>query len=233
MLLTPPFDKTSHDPGYIKGYLPGVRENGAQYSHAALWSVLATARLGRRDRAFELFQMINPLTHARTPEEVATYKVEPYVVAADVYTAAGHLGRGGWTWYTGSASWMYRVGLEEILGFTRRGNKLHIRPCVPTGWPSYTIDYRFGTSRYHITVYPSQADGSFSIPLVDDGQTHEIEVGHAERGPSELSNGEASNLCTSGLIDLQRQRTLGRCGSLTATHARQPDPCWSPIRGRS
>ena len=187
MLLTPPFDKTSHDPGYIKGYLPGVRENGAQYSHAALWSVLATARLGRRDRAFELFQMINPLTHARTPEEVATYKVEPYVVAADVYTAAGHLGRGGWTWYTGSASWMYRVGLEEILGFTRRGNTLHIRPCVPAGWPSYTIDYRFGTSRYHITVYPSQADGSFSIPLVDDGQTHEIEVGRGERNPSELS----------------------------------------------
>ena len=190
MLLTPPFDKTAHDPGYIKGYLPGVRENGAQYSHAALWSVLATARQGRGDRAFELFQMINPLTHARTPEEVATYKVEPYVVAADVYTAAGQLGRGGWTWYTGSASWMYRVGLEEILGLSRRGNSLEIRPCVPGSWPSYSISYRFGSSRYEITVYPPQGqrevlpvlmDGrvlsSGSIPLVDDGQSHEVQVG--------------------------------------------------------
>ena len=124
MLLTPPFDETPNDPGYIKGYLPGVRENGAQYTHAALWAVLATALQGDGDRAFELYQMINPLTHARTPEEVATYKVEPYVVAADVYTAEGQLGRGGWTWYTGSASWMYRVGLEAILGFTKRGDTL-------------------------------------------------------------------------------------------------------------
>ena len=117
MLLTPPFDKTTHDPGYIQGYLPGVRENGAQYTHAALWAVLATALQGDGDRAFELYQMINPITHADTPEAVDIYKVEPYVVAADVYTAKGHLGRGGWTWYTGSASWMYRVGLEAILGF--------------------------------------------------------------------------------------------------------------------
>ena len=128
MLLTPPFDKTPKDPGYIKGYLPGVRENGAQYTHAALWAVLATALQGDGDRAFELFQMLNPLTHARTPEEVATYKVEPYVVAADVYTAKGQLGRGGWTWYTGSASWMYRVGLGAILGFTRRGDTLVFEP---------------------------------------------------------------------------------------------------------
>src|SRR4029453_8111741 len=119
-LLQPPFDKSPHDPGYIRGYLPGVRENGAQYTHAALWAVLATARLGQRDRAFELFQMINPLPHASTAEQVATYQVEPYVVAADVYTATGHLGRGGWTWYTGSASWMYRIGLETILGFKDR-----------------------------------------------------------------------------------------------------------------
>jgi cyclic beta-1,2-glucan synthetase len=188
MLLTPPFDKTPHDPGYIKGYLPGVRENGSQYTHAALWSVLATARAGRRDRAFELYQMLNPLTHARTPEEVATYKVEPYVLAADVYTATGHLGRGGWTWYTGSASWMYRVGLEEILGFERRGDSLRLRPCVPAAWPSYTIDYRFGASTYHITVYPGaegdlpveldgrRLDGAL-IPLVDDGQAHQVRVG--------------------------------------------------------
>ncbi len=194
MLLTPPFDKTAHDPGYIKGYLPGVRENGAQYTHAALWSVLATARSGHRDRAFELFQMLNPLTHARTPEEVATYKVEPYVVAADVYTAAGHIGRGGWTWYTGSASWMYRVGLEEILGFTRRGSTLEVRPCVPSTWPSYSIEYRFGKSVYRITVYPRprsassegtalpvEVDGralpNAAISLVDDGQPHQVTVG--------------------------------------------------------
>ena len=119
------------DPGYIKGYLPGVRENGAQYTHAALWAVLATALQGNGDRAFELYQMINPLTHARTPEEVGAYKVEPYVVAADVYTAEGQLGRGGWTWYTGSASWMYRVGLEGILGFTKRGDRLFIEPQSP------------------------------------------------------------------------------------------------------
>src|SRR5258706_8112075 len=105
MLLAPPFTNSKHDPGYIQGYLPGVRENGAQYTHAALWSVLATALQGDADRAFELFQMLNPLTHARTPAEVDAYRVEPYVVAADVYTAPGHLGRGGWTWYTGSASW--------------------------------------------------------------------------------------------------------------------------------
>src|SRR5437763_7785080 len=120
--------QTARDPGYIKGYLPGVRENGAQYTHAALWSVLATALRGEGDRALELFQMLNPLTHALTPEAAATYKVEPYVVAADVYTAAGHLGRGGWTWYTGSASWMYRVGLEAILGFRKCGDQLTIRP---------------------------------------------------------------------------------------------------------
>ena len=125
-LLTPPFDKGPQDPGYIKGYLPGVRENGAQYTHAAVWAVLARAIAGDGEGALELFQMINPLTHARTAAEVATYKVEPYVVAADVYTAEGQRGRGGWTWYTGSASWMYRVGLEAILGFTRRGDSLQL-----------------------------------------------------------------------------------------------------------
>ena len=130
-LLTPPFDKTPKDPGYIKGYLPGVRENGAQYTHAALWAVLATAMQGNGDRAFELFQMINPLTRTRTPEEVAVYQLEPYVVAADVYTAAGHVGRGGWSWYTGSASWMYRVGLETILGFAKRGETIGVDPRVP------------------------------------------------------------------------------------------------------
>jgi cyclic beta-1,2-glucan synthetase len=189
-LLTPPFDKTEKDPGYIKGYLPGVRENGAQYTHAALWAVLATALQGNSDRAFELYQMINPLTHARTPEEVETYKVEPYVVAADVYTAEGRLGRGGWTWYTGSASWMYRVGLEGILGFTKRGDTLFIEPRVPASWPEYTIVYRYGSSLYVILVQNEDGvtggavevtvDGNGSadggIRLVDDGARHEVSV---------------------------------------------------------
>ena len=188
MLLTPPFDKGSHDPGYIKGYLPGVRENGAQYTHGALWAVLATAMRGDGDRAFALYQMINPLTHGDTNDRIATYKVEPYVVAADVYTAKGHLGRGGWTWYTGSASWMYRVGLEAILGFTRTGAELRINPCVPVAWPEYRIVYQFGSASYHITVHePSLvrhrgaavtidgvAQSSGFISLVDDGMRHEV-----------------------------------------------------------
>jgi cyclic beta-1,2-glucan synthetase len=190
MLLTPAFDKTSHDPGYIKGYLPGVRENGAQYTHAALWSVLATAMRGDGDRAFELFQMLNPLTHALTPEDVAVYKVEPFVVAADVYTAQGHLGRGGWTWYTGSASWMYRVGLEAILGLQKHGDELEIRPRVPSGWPEYSIVYRYGRSTYEIVVSNPSAmqDGDVEVVvdghpvdggrlrLVDDGKRHAVRV---------------------------------------------------------
>jgi len=187
MLLTPPFDKTTHDPGYIQGYLPGVRENGAQYTHAALWSVLATAVQGDGDRAFELFQMLNPITHSDSPEAVDTYKVEPYVVAADVYTAKGHLGRGGWTWYTGSASWMYRIALEAILGFHQRGEKLYIDPCIPTSWGQFTIDYRFRSANYKIlienpdklqrgavelTVDGRSADGA--IDLVDDGKEHVV-----------------------------------------------------------
>ena len=188
MLLTPPFDRTTHDPGYIKGYLPGVRENGAQYTHAALWAVLATAMLGDGARAFSLYQMINPFTRTRTADEVAVYQVEPYVVAADVYTAAGHRGRGGWTWYTGSASWMYRVGLESILGFVKRGDWLSIRPVVPADWPSFEITYRFGRSTYTITVLRPgmlgdgyamvSVDGArqagSSIHLVDDGCAHAV-----------------------------------------------------------
>jgi cyclic beta-1,2-glucan synthetase len=189
MLLMPPFTDSKHDPGYIQGYLPGVRENGAQYTHAALWAVLATALQGDGTRAFELYQMINPLTHASTPDEVAKYKVEPYVVAADVYTAEGHLGRGGWTWYTGSASWMYRVGLEAILGFTKRGNTLEMDPCIPASWPGFSVSYRCGSSSYSITVRnPNGAergvasttlDGtplSGPVPLSDDGQSHEVIV---------------------------------------------------------
>jgi len=187
MLLTPPFDKTTHDPGYIQGYLPGVRENGAQYTHAALWAVLATALQGDGDRAFELFQMLNPITHANSPSAVDVYKVEPYVVPADVYTAKGHLGRGGWTWYTGSASWMYRVALESILGFQQRGEMLFIEPCIPASWKEFTIEYRFGASTYEITVENPDGlesgaveltvDGNAvekAIRLVDDGKRHRV-----------------------------------------------------------
>jgi cyclic beta-1,2-glucan synthetase len=189
-LLTPPFDETPNDPGYIKGYLPGVRENGAQYTHAALWAVLATALRGDGDKAFEWFQLLNPLTHADTPEHVATYKVEPYVVAADVYTAPGNLGRGGWTWYTGSASWMYRVALEALLGFTKQGDRLRIAPCVPEAWPEFALEYRHGRSTYAILVRaPGRVrengasisldgrplDGD-AIPLVDDGKRHEVVI---------------------------------------------------------
>jgi cyclic beta-1,2-glucan synthetase len=187
-LLTPPFDHTPRDPGYIKGYLPGVRENGAQYTHAALWTVLATAKQGRVDRAFELFQMINPLTRATNAASLETYKVEPYVVAADVYTAKGQLGRGGWTWYTGSASWLYRIGLESILGFEKRGAALVIRPCVPESWQGYSIAYRYGSSTYDIVVERGDSDDSGRpvldgvtlqddvIPLVDDGKTHSVRI---------------------------------------------------------
>jgi len=187
MLLTPPFDKTTHDPGYIQGYLPGVRENGAQYTHAALWAVLATAMQGDGNRAFELFQMLNPITHSSDAKAVEVYKVEPYVVAADVYTAKGHLGRGGWTWYTGSASWMYRTALEAILGFQQRGEKLFIKPCIPDKWKGFTIEYRFRSSTYEITVEnPDGVQGGAvdltldgrtveeAIDLLDDGKVHRV-----------------------------------------------------------
>ena len=130
-LFDPPFDKGALQPGYIKGYVPGIRENGGQYTHAATWVALATALQGRGDRATELWNLINPIYHATTAEEVQRYKVEPYVVCADVYGAAPHTGRGGWTWYTGAASWLYRVAIESILGFQLRGDTLRVEPCIP------------------------------------------------------------------------------------------------------
>jgi cyclic beta-1,2-glucan synthetase len=189
MLLTPPFDQSTHDPGYIQGYLPGVRENGAQYTHAALWAVLATALRGDGDRALDLFQMINPITHALDADGVTSYKVEPYVVAADVYTAEGHLGRGGWTWYTGSASWLYRVGLEGILGFNKLGDTIELNPCIPAKWKEFSIDYRYidttysisvrnpdGVERGVVSVTVDGADTGKTIPLVRDGRTHDVVV---------------------------------------------------------
>ena len=158
-LLDPPFDKTPLDPGYIKGYVPGVRENGGQYTHAAIWAAMAFARLGDHQRAWELLAMINPVNHGKTPEGVATYKVEPYVVAADVYALAPHTGRGGWTWYTGSAGWMYRLIVESLLGLRLDVDKLHFAPCLPADWKAFTMHYRYRETVYHIVVSQTHAAG--------------------------------------------------------------------------
>ncbi|MBO0801221.1 MAG: phosphorylase, partial [Blastocatellia bacterium] len=152
LLFTPPFDQSPLDPGYIKGYVPGVRENGGQYTHAAIWTVLAFALLGDGDRAFELFRMINPVCLTRKEEEVMRYQIEPYVIAADVYAAAPYVGRGGWSWYTGSGGWMYRVAIEAILGFKLRVSRFTIDPCIPSSWRQYEIVYTHQQARYRIIV---------------------------------------------------------------------------------
>ena len=152
LLFTPPFDRTPLDPGYIKGYPPGLRENGGQYSHAAMWAVLAQARLGEGDAAHALFALLNPVNHALTPADTERYTVEPYVVAADVYSTAPHAGRGGWTWYTGSAGWMHRAGIEGLLGLTRTGDILQLNPCFPKAWPGLDATVRLGDAQYVITI---------------------------------------------------------------------------------
>jgi len=190
LLLDPPFDRSAQDPGYIKGYPPGVRENGGQYSHAAVWVVMALARLGSGDEAAELFHMLNPVNHTRTPVDVERYKTEPYVLAGDVYGRPPHAGRGGWSWYTGSAAWLYRAGLESMLGFRRRGDTFSIDPCIPTSWPEYAIAWQYRGTRYEITVSNPEhqcrgvatatMDGvttnAAAIPLVDDGCVHDVRI---------------------------------------------------------
>ncbi|MBS3755047.1 MAG: cyclic beta 1-2 glucan synthetase [Desulfobacterales bacterium] len=189
-LFTPPFDKTSREPGYIKGYPPGIRENGGQYTHAATWAVWAFAQLGQGDRAEALFRMLNPVYHGNTPEKIARYGVEPYVVSADVYSMPPHTGRGGWTWYTGSAGWMYRLGLQAILGFCRVGNVLRIYPCIPKDWHAFKLTYRYGKSVYHIHVTnPNRVNTGVvqivrngevlpggDIVLVDENREYQVEV---------------------------------------------------------
>jgi cyclic beta-1,2-glucan synthetase len=160
LLFTPPFDRTPLDPGYIKGYPPGLRENGGQYSHAAMWAVLAHAKLGDGDAAHDLFAMLNPINHALTRTEADRYKVEPYVVAADVYSTPPHAGRGGWTWYTGSAGWMYRAGIEGIVGLTRAGQMLHLNPCIPKAWPEVTVTIALGAAQYVVTLRNPDGCGS-------------------------------------------------------------------------
>jgi cellobiose phosphorylase len=188
-VLDPPFDTSPLNPGYIKGYVPGVRENGGQYTHAAIWATMAFAQLGDRARTWELFSLINPINHGQSAAAIATYKVEPYVVAADVYAVAPHSGRGGWTWYTGSAGWMYRLIVESLLGLRLSVDTLHFAPCLPADWEGFKLHYRYRETLYHIAVTQVLAatagtrvtlDGverdDATIPLVDDHREHAVEV---------------------------------------------------------
>jgi cellobiose phosphorylase len=194
-LFTPPFDRSRENPGYIKGYPPGVRENGGQYTHGATWSVFAWAELGDGDRAGALFDLLNPIHHGATAAAAQRYKVEPYVVAADVYSSDPHVGRGGWTWYTGSGAWLYRAGLEAVLGFGLHGRRLRMDPCIPKRWPGFRIEYRHRGPSDRITHYEisvenprhvcrgvalAELDGTKvageSIDLVDDGNTHSLRI---------------------------------------------------------
>ncbi len=191
LLLTPPFDHTALEPGYIKGYVPGVRENGAQYTHGAGWSAIAFAELGDGNKAHELLAMLNPITHSSTRADAERYRVEPYVSVGDVYSAEAHVGRGGWTWYSGSAGWLHRAGVEWLLGICRRGSRLSIDPCIPRAWPGFSAAFRHGSGRYDIVVenpngvcrgvVSLELDGSAladrsGVPLVDDGKVHRVRV---------------------------------------------------------
>ena len=192
LLFAPPFDRTTHDPGYIKGYPPGVRENGGQYTHAATWSVMAFAALGEGDKAAELFSLLNPINHSRTPADAYRYKVEPYVACADIYSTAPHVGRGGWTWYTGSAGWLQRAGVESILGLRIRGAFLSVDPCIPKSWDRYEATVKYRTARYSICVENpggvsrgvafAEVDGveiserPLLVALLDDGGRHKVNV---------------------------------------------------------
>jgi len=188
-LLTPPFDGTERYPGYIRGYVPGVRENGGQYTHAAIWAVMAYAALSDTARAWELMNMINPVHHADAADKIGVYRVEPYVVAADVYALPPHTGRGGWTWYTGSAGWMYRLIVESLLGIELVVDKLRIAPRLPAAWKGFKFRYRFGETTYDVTVTQTDSaeptpkvwlDGEQqsdnTITLTDDRVAHAVEV---------------------------------------------------------
>ncbi len=204
-LLDPPFDFAGPHPGYIAGYVPGVRENGGQYTHAAVWAAMAFASLGDARNAWSVTDLINPLNHARTPAEVAVYKVEPYVIAADVYSVAPHTGRGGWTWYTGSAGWMYRLIVESLLGLElaigKGGTVLHLRPCMPDHWPGFNVAYRFHDTLYRLQFEPAEhaalsVDGVWhagsTLELVDDGGTHEVCVQVRRAPPADGRSGPAT-----------------------------------------
>jgi cyclic beta-1,2-glucan synthetase len=187
-LLDPPFDTGDLNPGYIKGYVPGVRENGGQYSHAAIWAIMAFAELGENEKVWELFNMINPINHSSNKADIKQYKVEPYVIAADVYASKQYEGKGGWTWYTGSAGWMYQLIIRSLLGMELLPGQLKFRPCFPSEWPSVSLIYHYKTSTYHITIFQSsnisgsnwksgdQSGIGDTINLADDGLTHDVEI---------------------------------------------------------
>jgi len=200
-LLDPPFDKSDLNPGYIKGYVPGVRENGGQYTHAAIWAAMAFASLGDSEHAWELLNIINPVNHGNSPENILKYKVEPYVIAADVYALSPHIGRGGWTWYTGSASWMYQLITESLLGIKLEIDKLHIEPCMPADWETYKVHYRYRGTIYDISIIQLRNNSEDAgvtidgiknsdniIPLVDDHQPHWVEVKVLTKDTSKSSN---------------------------------------------
>jgi len=190
LLFAPPFQHSERSPGYVQAYPPGVRENGGQYTHAAVWVAMAHARQGNGKRAVELLRMLNPIELTRSPAGIARYKCEPYVLAGDVYSLEGHVGQGGWTWYTGSSAWMYRVWLEEVLGFRLRGKTLAINPTIPAQWPGFSIFYTYGSSRYRIHVDNPERTGrgiawieldgnrlqEGIIPLEDDGREHNVRI---------------------------------------------------------
>jgi cyclic beta-1,2-glucan synthetase len=185
-LFDPPFDKSAMNPGYIKGYVPGVRENGGQYTHAAIWLTMAFAKMGNRERAWDLIKMINPINHSLDDANMRTYKVEPYVIAADVYGVAQHKGRGGWTWYTGSAGWMYQLVIEKFIGLQKEGDQLYFTPAVPEEWGPFKVNYRYMDTDYEISVHPgSNANGIVldgvkqegnKVTLVNDSQPHVVEM---------------------------------------------------------
>jgi cyclic beta-1,2-glucan synthetase len=178
LLFTPPFGHSQPNPGYIMGYPPGLRENGGQYTHGSLWMALARARMHEGSRAVRLLQLMNPVEHSRSPEGSARYRGEPYVVTADIYAAPGRVGQSGWTWYTGSAGWMYRIWVEEVLGFQLRGDKLTIDPVLPDEWPGFELTYRYRSTVYEISVARREgtAPPASPIQLVDDGGKHKIAV---------------------------------------------------------
>jgi cellobiose phosphorylase len=205
-LFDPPFDHSTLDPGYIKGYVPGVRENGGQYTHAAIWMIMAFAILKDKKKMWELLQMINPILHSHSPEGMMTYKVEPYVIAADVYAVSQHSGRGGWTWYTGSAGWMYQLIIDYIIGIKRRGQTLMLDPCLPEKWEKVSVRYTYGTSVYNIfisqhdaldeteIILDDEVQSGIIIPLTDDGKEHIVyakvknETGETVKEPVVMTN---------------------------------------------
>jgi cyclic beta-1,2-glucan synthetase len=190
LLFAPPFDRSTQEPGYIKGYLPGVRENGAQYTQAAVWCVIAHALQGDGERAAELFEMLNPINHGSTRAGIHRYKSEPFVIAADVYSEPPHTGRGGWSWYSGAAGWMYRAGIEFILGFKLRGREIVIDPCIPEQWRSFKIRYRARSATYEFLIenplgvargvarveLDGQELSGLTVPILDDDGVHEVRV---------------------------------------------------------